>query len=306
MLVLAYLPSLSFFCSSLLVSSNISFVAFLLYLLMIQKMQGQSGTGKSVLAKRLGSFITGAAESGQARGPVPETTMFLIGKFDQYQKATSPFSAIAAAFNQYCDLLKKKSPNYVSSVMNKLDSALGRDGLLTLMRAGFHSLRDFGSFTPREESDGEGCVDAQKRLQYLLCQFVTVIISFSDSITLALDDLQWADEDQLELIQGILLASNHSKQFFFVGCCRDEAVDQGDHRVSKMLATLATQKFGVQVTKVKLACIDEPTINTLVSRKLCIMPRITMPLSNVIYRRTKVRAISQQVKCCLFIVYSIS
>jgi predicted ATPase len=60
----------------------------------IAVIEGESGSGKSWLAQRLGSFIT---EDGG---------VFLSGKFDQMAQA-KPFSALSAAFNQYCHLLKE-------------------------------------------------------------------------------------------------------------------------------------------------------------------------------------------------------
>jgi predicted ATPase len=54
--------------------------------------QGDSGTGKSVLLQKL---LTRAAIEGG---------FCLIGKFDQMKQAI-PFASLASAFEQYCDIL---------------------------------------------------------------------------------------------------------------------------------------------------------------------------------------------------------
>ena len=53
-----------------------------------------------------------------------------------------------------------------------------------------------------QREDGHDCVDAQKRLQFLLCRFVDVISSYSGApIVLFLDDVQWSDQASVSAIQ---------------------------------------------------------------------------------------------------------
>mmetsp|Transcript_1464 Transcript_1464/g.2631 ORF Transcript_1464/g.2631 Transcript_1464/m.2631 type:complete len:560 (+) Transcript_1464:219-1898(+) len=141
---------------------------------------GTSGTGKSVLAHRLGNFVN-------TRGGI-----YLPGKFDQLQQAT-PFSAIATAFNQYCDMLINEGDTARSKKISaELNRALGKEA--------FHLSRVIPSLNTLIGQDDstayldQGCVNAQKRLLYLLRKFVKVISIFSGApVTLFLDDLQWAD-----------------------------------------------------------------------------------------------------------------
>jgi hypothetical protein len=55
-------------------------------------LKGASGAGKSFLTQLVGSFI------------ISKGGLFLMGKFDQMQQSR-PFSALASALDQYCDIL---------------------------------------------------------------------------------------------------------------------------------------------------------------------------------------------------------
>ena len=142
---------------------------------------GPSGIGKSVLANRLGSFVTAAGG------------LFLSGKFDQMKQPT-PFAALASAFNTYCDEMASEWRSAMLEVVSsKLRAALGMDArYLVKIIPKLSGILGDGDIQPTEAQD---CVDAQKRLQYLLCQFVDIIGSFSGApIILFLDDVQWADK----------------------------------------------------------------------------------------------------------------
>ena len=185
-----------------------------------------------MLAHRLGSFVN-------TRGGI-----FLSGKFDQLQQAT-PFSAIAAAFNQYCDMLVNEGETArAEKVAAELNRALGKEAF-HLSRV-IPSLRTVTGQDDSQYGVDQGCVDAQKRLLYLLCQFVEVISSSSGApVTLFLDDLQWADTASIEVIHQLLLNSgslNKSKQFFFFGCVRQDEVN-GNHPFLSMLSSV--YQFGI-------------------------------------------------------------
>eukprot|EP00984_Skeletonema_dohrnii_P022221 scaffold11337_cov177-Skeletonema_dohrnii-CCMP3373.AAC.1 len=115
-------------------------------------------------------------------------------KFDQLQQG-KPFSALAAAFNGYCGMLMKSSElqKRREVVASKLRSSLGREAYyLTKIIPLLNDI--LGSEKSDDTFYDDNCVDAQRRLQYLLCQFVEVLSSsYTAPVTLFLDDLQWAD-----------------------------------------------------------------------------------------------------------------
>jgi len=212
--------------------------------------------------------------------------LFLSGKFDQLQQAR-PFSAVASAFNGYCDMLiREGGPQRVSEVASKLRMTLGIEvfhltnvvpslgGILGPSPVGLYYQQDY--------------VNAQRRILYLLCQFVEVISSSSGAaITLFLDDLQWADQASIEVVKQLILTSssvNTSKQFYFLGCCHKDEMGSG-HPLYGMLLRVGC--VGCSVTKVQLACMSEDTINSMILQLLCLSPRLVKSLSSIVYHKTK-------------------
>lgn len=96
-----------------------------------------------------------------------------------------------------------------------------------------------------------------------------------------------ADQASIELINDLLLMSGSldtSSRFYFLGCYRDDEVTDA-HPFIQMLSRVG--RFGVNVTKVKLDCMSEETINSFISDLLCLSPRLTRTLSNLVYHKTQ-------------------
>ena len=234
-------------------------------------MVGPSGIGKSTLALRLGSYIS--SNGG----------LFLSGKFDKLQQP-KPFSALASAFNEYCNKMTHEGRyDHLQEVASKLRLALERDTQYLVKVIPNLSIILGEESAEQSEDD---CVDAQKRLQYLLCQFVDVISSFSGApIVLFLDDVQWADPASISVIKQLLMVSGSKKsQFYVLASCREEGLTEG-HDFQKMIS--AVSQFGIKATVVPLACMDNEMVNTMVSELLCLSPRITRTLSEIIHHKTK-------------------
>lgn len=242
---------------------------------------GPSGIGKSVLANRLGNSISSTGG------------LFLSGKFDQMQQPT-PFSALASAFNDYCDnMFQDGRAVHLELVASQLRKVLGTDGrYLTKVIPKLSVI--LGQSSELELDEAQDCVDAQKRLQYLLCQFVDVIASCSGApIVLFLDDVQWADPASINVVNQLLLSSgssttgsessSSSRQFYFLASCRDEGMLPG-HPFMDMLASVQT--FGVKANVITLTCMDREMINTMISDLLCLFPRLTWSLSEIIHHKT--------------------
>jgi predicted ATPase len=231
---------------------------------------GPSGVGKTVLAYRLGSF---ASASG---------AFFLTGKFDQLQQMT-PFSAHASAFNEYCNLMSEEGQSrHLLEVVSKLRIALGEESrYLVKVIPNLGAILGGGA----GQYESQDCVNEQARIQYLMCLFVDVISSFSGApIALFLDDLQWSDQASISAIKQLLLSFGSKQLFFFLGSCREEGLLE-QHSFGSMLTTI--HQFGVRATIVKLACLDKDTTSTVVSDLLCMSPRLTWTLSDIIYNKSQ-------------------
>jgi predicted ATPase len=111
---------------------------------------------------------------------------------------------------------------------------------------------------------------------------------FAAPVALFLDDLQWADAASIAAVNQLISSagvSSQSTRFFFLGCYRAEEEISEDHPVSKLLCNV--DAFSVGCTHVKLEYMEEDTLNMMVSDTLHLSPRITRPLSSVIYHKTK-------------------
>ena len=235
---------------------------------------GASGSGKSLLATEFGTFVS--ADGG----------IVLSGKFDQLKQG-KPFSALASAFDSYCGKLMRKNGSLsAKDVALKLSSSLGREV--------YHLARIMPNLAiilgPRMSDfrHDQACANPQERLQYLLCQFVEFLSNtFAAPVSLFLDDLQWADTASIGAVKQLLSTSLSSKmgnRIFFFGCCRDEEVDEKHPLWSVMRHA---KLLDVKYTNLKLKCFEEKTLNLMVSKTLCLSPRLTCSLSRVIYHKTK-------------------
>ncbi|KAL7543650.1 hypothetical protein ACHAWF_007439, partial [Thalassiosira exigua] len=233
---------------------------------------GPSGTGKSVLAHRLGNFVN-------SRGDI-----FIEGKFDQLVQ-TRPFSAAASALNEYCNVLVKEDAECVQNVASELKKALGKEvcHLVKLIPNLSPILgREAGEFVQDQD-----LAYVQNRALHLMCQLVEVLPNASKkNCCLLLDDCQWADFSSIEFLKHLLLISGSTKKrensIHFVGCCREMS---DDHPFCNLLSR--ARSFGSQVTTVKLKCMDETTMNNMMSDLLCLSPRLTRKLSHIIMHKTK-------------------
>jgi predicted ATPase len=228
--------------------------------------KGVSGAGKSYLARQVGSSI------------ISEGGLFLMGKYDQMQQST-PFSALASALDQYCDLLIGQLGSvWANTVINKLQSALGRDisYLIKIIPKLSTIFNNSARFLIQEPDNN--IKNAIQRIQYLLCQFIETIASSSIvSITLCLDDVQWMDKASISVMRYVLTQS-HNK-FFFLACCRNDEMSD-THPFWGMLES-------IQCLSVNLKNVDANMLESVLSNLLCLSPRIVKPLASIVYTKTK-------------------
>lgn len=232
---------------------------------------GGSGTGKSHLASQLGRYIT-------SNGGI-----FLSVKFNQLKEA-NPISDIVSAFNEYCNIFTTmKDSKQMNSMASQLRDALGQDAhnLIKLIP----KLSEILICDTTDPSPNYDCVHGQEKILYLLIRFVEVMSDCSNmTLTLFLDDLQWADAFSLSVLQQMIMMPNEDKRFFFLGCYRDDEIDD-DHPFKKMLDKFIEN--GIPLTMIRLDCMTKEKLQRMVSTLLHLSPRLLKGLSDIIYHKTK-------------------
>uniref|UniRef100_A0A7S2L2X7 Orc1-like AAA ATPase domain-containing protein n=1 Tax=Skeletonema marinoi TaxID=267567 RepID=A0A7S2L2X7_9STRA len=242
---------------------------------------GSSGIGKSKLSQEFAEYVT--TRSSHVGGCV-----FLSGRFDKVQQA-QPFQAISSAFDKYCLWLSSRDQITVEKISSALSADL-KDDVTSLVALMPNLARIIGKDCDGEKDDekDESAVDAQKRLRYLICQFVEITSRcHEEPLILFLDDCQWIDAASVALLNQILVmsgASTKDNRFFFYCCCRDDEMNES-HQLSLMLSSIAD--FGIKTNKILLTSMSEDTVNKMVSAMLSLLPRLTRPLASIIHEKTK-------------------
>jgi len=258
---------------------------------------GYSGIGKTSLVH-------------QFRQPTIERGGFFIsGKFDTLRQA-KPLSAIANALDAFCDDLVSKPLSFANAIQQDIRSAIGDDcdamsRLIPNLRKIIPEKSDKNTMCQGQRASQGGVNDdgsigieidtkAMGRLKYIFCKFFHVVASPSHPVVLFIDDLQWADQMSLDLIQSILCERDASS-LLFIGCYRSNEVDQ-DHPLLSRLENICTA--GVPMLRLEISNMDKNSINALVSDTLKLSPLLTRPLTDAVYAKTSGN--------CLFVIELLS
>ena len=232
---------------------------------------GFSGSGKSRLVDGL------TARIDVSGGYV------LAHKFDQMSQE-KPMLEIVAMFNDLCHLIKvKNSRKDLLVIVNDLVRVFGTD-LSTLAQL----LPNIKALAPQlKPSDDEHEIDNRMNIRsicFILQQFIRVVSSVKHPVMLFLDDLQWCDKSALTVVESLLCDEAGSTCLFFVGTYRSNEVAE-DHDIFCLAQRL--KSFGVPMTILSLEGLNPKDLNAMISDALCMFPRISEPLSDIIFQKTK-------------------
>jgi predicted ATPase len=207
----------------------------------------------------------------------------LTHKFEQLSQEKTMLEVIAM-FNDLCLLIRNKnSQQDLLVIVNDLVRVFGSD-LYVLARL----LPNIKSLAPQlDSSDDVQESHNQMNLRsicFMLQRFIRVVSSEVHPVVLFLDDLQWCDKSALTVVESLLCDATGSACLFFVGTYRSNEV-AGDHEILCLAQRL--KSFGVPTTMLSLEGLNPKDLNIMVSDALCVFPRISEPLSDIIYQKTK-------------------
>ncbi|MBL1208746.1 AAA family ATPase [Geminocystis sp. GBBB08] len=166
---------------------------------------GYSGIGKTALVKEIYKPIS--AKKGY----------FLSGKFDQFQR-NIPYSAIVNAFRGLIKQLLTETENKLKQWQDKLLAVLGINGKVIA-----EVIPEIELIIGKQPDLIElGAIEAQNRFNLVFQKFINVFTQPQHPLVIFLDDLQWADNASLKLLQ--MLITQNLSGLFVIGAYRDNEV----------------------------------------------------------------------------------
>ena len=123
--------------------------------------------------------------------------------------------------------------------------------------------------------------EARNRFNYVVRNFIRVFARKSHPLTILLDDLHQADAASLDLLK-FLACEADTGYLFIVGTYRRDAVELS--RLQQILEAISEK--GTAPETVELAPLDVQQVNTLVSAALKLGRRESLPLAELVHRKT--------------------
>ena len=123
-------------------------------------------------------------------------------------------------------------------------------------------------------------IDLGLSLRFLLFQVLQALSLHCRSLSLFFDDVQWADGPSLTLIASLISSLEGSNNVFFT-CCHRDLIGDDNAPLNNWLKSVAS------LTTIKLESLTEVDVNKFVSETLHLSPRLTRPLSSVLYQKTR-------------------
>eukprot|EP00980_Cylindrotheca_fusiformis_P030406 scaffold24776_cov230-Cylindrotheca_fusiformis.AAC.1 len=227
---------------------------------------GYSGVGKSSLAKTLEKEINSRKEG-----------IYVEGKFD-FNASNEPYSGIASAFGEMCKRLLKRqdqSSNDANGSIrfgSRLSAALGPSANL-LLASFIPELQDILPSFSVVSSGGEqyDFEVVQKRVKYAFRVLMRALNAEFSSIVLVLDDLQWADESSLEVMDFLISDLQNPNALMIVGCYRSNEVDDQSLLFKKVQSLLKKQgTFNFHITDIAVGTCDIDGVNKMIMAMMSI------------------------------------
>lgn len=223
---------------------------------------GQPGVGKSALIQEVNKPIT------------INQNIFVEGKFDQFHK-NIPYTAIISAFRNFANNILNKSDDELDYWKNLMQKSVGDVGkVLTNLIPELELI--IGKQSDLTELEGK---EAQNRFEYVWRNFIKSIAKAEHPFVIFLDDLQWADNSSIELLQ-LLLSDTEIQYFFCILAYRENEISPDVISDLKNISDL-------KMSALKLSNLTANDVNNLVCDSIGIESNEKVEeLSSLIYSKT--------------------
>ena len=227
---------------------------------------GFSGIGKTAVVNEVHKPI------------VRQRGYFIKGKFDQFNR-NIPLSAISQAFRELIEQLLSESDRSLKTWQANILEALGENGQ-ALLEVIPELEKIIGPQPPIPELTGTA---AQNRFNRLFQKFVGILATPAHPLVIFLDDLQWADNTSLQIIQ-LLLGSQDNGHLLLIGAYRDNEVSPA-HPLMQTVKQM--NKLGRSLQTMTLAPLSLKDINRLIANTLKCSLELAQPLTHLVYQKTE-------------------
>ena len=227
---------------------------------------GFSGIGKSVLVQEVHKPI------------VRQRGYFIWGKFDQF-KRNIPFASLVQAFQDLIRQLLTESQAQIAIWKAKLLDALGLDGQVLI-----DVIPEIELIVGKQSPVAELSPTAsQNRFNLLFQKFIRVFTQAEHPLVIFLDDLQWADNASLKLLE-VLMSDPDTRYLLLIGAYRDNEVNP----MHPLMMTLEEiRKTNATVNQIVLTPLDWTNLNHLIADALhCSLER-SKPLAELVLSKTE-------------------
>lgn len=226
---------------------------------------GSAGTGKTSLVRLLQSKI---AEGSH---------YFISGKIDQI-KREQPYSALNQAFQELIDLLLADSITTKNDWKQELIKALDEKGqaiaeVVTELEKISGPQPDLETLPPKE---------GKIRFETVFQSFIKVFATKDHPLIIFLDDLQWVDNDTLELILG-LMNNDEIQYLWIISAYRHDEISS-HHPLAQFIAK--NKSVAKDSNHIKLSDLDQNNISELLADCITHRKEDIDRLAKVVYEKT--------------------
>ncbi|MCA9704516.1 MAG: AAA family ATPase [Myxococcales bacterium] len=226
---------------------------------------GYSGVGKSSLVHEMHRPLT------RRRG------YFIHGKFDQLNK-NAPYDSLVQAFRALIRQLLTESEEALARWRTALGAALGTNAQVIIDVIPEVELI-LGPQPPCPPLDSRA---NRARFGLMLLRFVGVFTTAAHPLVLFLDDLQWADNATLELLEHLIDPEDESS-LLLIGAYRDNEVSES-HPL--MLALRELRAAGGSIHDITLGPLSFSHVAQMLADTVLRSPQDTEPLARLVLAKT--------------------
>ncbi|KAG7349497.1 serine/threonine kinase [Nitzschia inconspicua] len=226
---------------------------------------GLAGSGKTSLAMSLKQHV------------LEDGGFFLTGKFDKMQ-TSQLYDAIVSAFTQLVENVVEKGVEAVRAMKQAIQAAVHTEQriLTDMIPALTKILGPSRKDSPKEFRQSS---DEVSSFKFVFRMFIRAISSPEFPIVLLLDDLHYADDASLDLLQS-LVTDSANDGILFVGTFR---IEKKNDRIKRFLKQIES----VDLTDIRLAGLPRESIDEMVADMFSVVhPEQIKPLTDIFYKRT--------------------